>query len=308
MGIDDALVQRFIDNIPLREHSEAFNLLNTYLETLFEEKGFAAGKASGPYDTFRKSYNRLSSLMGNNAQGDNDIGMPTEDQTRSQIEIEKIGMDNINFKGVDISHWQGSIDWKKAKDNGVEYAIIKATEGGTYKDPLFLTNWNNAKNNLIHVGAYHYFRALSSTANEQVCNVEGSLIKCNFNSNEDILAIDVEKRYNEAASQDQIADVLFELLTSLTNNKLLNGKLPYIYCSPKYWETGVNWQKYDFSKFPLWVAHWNVDEPYVPQTWKEKGWKIWQTSSTGVVPGIAGAVDTDIIRCWISTEKAPFLP
>ena len=58
------------------------------------------------------------------------------------------------------------------------------------------------------------------------------------------------------------------------------------------------WRKYDFSECPLWIAHWEVAQPIVPETWSAKGksWEWWQHSSKGQVDGIQGPVDLDWVK------------
>ncbi|MBI5535625.1 MAG: lysozyme [Deltaproteobacteria bacterium] len=59
--------------------------------------------------------------------------------------------------GVDVSHHQGAIDWQRVSKDGIAFAFIKATEGGTWTDPLFATNWSEARKHGIPRGAYHFF-------------------------------------------------------------------------------------------------------------------------------------------------------
>ncbi|MBI3647932.1 MAG: hydrolase, partial [Actinobacteria bacterium] len=58
--------------------------------------------------------------------------------------------------GIDVSHWQGKIDWTKVAADGVTFAIVKATEGRNYVDPMYATNAAGATANGIAVGAYHF--------------------------------------------------------------------------------------------------------------------------------------------------------
>src|SRR5512146_139615 len=59
-------------------------------------------------------------------------------------------------QGIDVSAWQGDIDWLKARAAGTQFAFIKATEGGDHLDPKFLENWEGAKRAGIARGAYHF--------------------------------------------------------------------------------------------------------------------------------------------------------
>lgn len=202
-----------------------------------------------------------------------------------------------NARGIDVSRWQGDIDWSRVAGAGITHAIAKMTEGGTYTDPKIVENFQGMKANGLKAGVYHYFRALSSTPCEQLANIKARLAEVGFKVGEDILAIDVESKGNEKASPDQVADALFQLVT-LIRVSLLDGAYPYIYASPNYWNNSVASDKYDFSPCPLWIANWKVDQPNVPDTWSSQGksWQWWQHSSKGQVDGIEGEVDLSWVK------------
>lgn len=204
---------------------------------------------------------------------------------------------NENARGIDVSRWQGDIDWSRVANAGITHAIAKMTEGGDYTDPKFVTNFQGMQANGLKAGVYHYFRALSSTPCEQLNNIKGRLAEVAFKAGRDRLVIDVETNRNEGASPDQMADALFQLVT-LVRVSLLEGAYPHIYASPSIWSNRVAWRKYDFSECPLWIAHWEVAQPTVPETWSAKGksWEWWQHSSKGQVDGIQGAVDLDWVK------------
>ena len=63
--------------------------------------------------------------------------------------------------GIDVSHWQGSINWNSVKSSGIEFAILKAggSDAGFYKDPTFERNYSGAKSAGLHVGAYYFVGA-----------------------------------------------------------------------------------------------------------------------------------------------------
>lgn len=192
--------------------------------------------------------------------------------------------------GIDVSHWQEEINWQKVKEAGINFAIAKVTGGIDYQDPKFLSNWAGMKNNDIKAAAYHYLKGYQ-LPESQITNIKEALVaKCDFDICNDVLAIDVEEKLNEHVRPEQMADTLYGLVVGL--NKTFNNI--YIYCSPNYWETKVAWQKYDFSPYKLWIAHWTKeDSPKVPTTWQDEGWVWWQHSSKGQIDGIVGDVDLD---------------
>ncbi len=62
-----------------------------------------------------------------------------------------------NYKGIDISSWQGNVNFKKVKDSGIEIVYIKATEGISYVNNYFSSSYKNAKEQGLKVGFYHFF-------------------------------------------------------------------------------------------------------------------------------------------------------
>jgi GH25 family lysozyme M1 (1,4-beta-N-acetylmuramidase) len=69
--------------------------------------------------------------------------------------------------GLDVSHWQGTINWTDVKNKGAKFAYIKATEGTSYKDPMFNTNYLQAYNVGLVRGAYHFAQPASSSGAAQ---------------------------------------------------------------------------------------------------------------------------------------------
>ncbi|XP_054258814.1 lysozyme M1-like [Macrosteles quadrilineatus] len=190
-------------------------------------------------------------------------------------------------KVVDVSHWNGRINWTEVRAAGVKLAIAKATEGGTYTDDTFATNWRGIKQSGIQPGAYHYLRGGTSTAQAQVQNIKNALKSVNFGAN-DMLVIDVEEQFNQNVSKDKMADVLKAVLDGLKGS----FSNLWIYTGPSYWENKVAWRKYDFSQYKLWIAHYTTkSQPTIPSTWKTKGYSLWQYTDKGRVNGISGNVD-----------------
>jgi lysozyme len=211
----------------------------------------------------------------------------------------QVGADIDVSKGIDVSHWQGNIDFTEVKKTGVKHVMMKGTEGGTYQDPKFLINYKNAQAAGLKTAVYHYFLATGSTADEQLKNIIQMLRAAEFDvAKGDRLIIDVEATKNEGASPEQMADNLHELLTLLGRESILGGKKPMIYCSPSFWKNKIAANRHNFAQYPLWIANWGVDHPTVPDTWKSAGktWDIWQYSDKGQVNGIQGPVDLDWVR------------
>ena len=80
------------------------------------------------------------------------------------------------FEGIDVSSWQGYIDYNQVKNDGIEIVYIKASQGQNYKDPYFEINYENAKLNGLKVGVYHYLTARSITEAEREAEFFSSII------------------------------------------------------------------------------------------------------------------------------------
>lgn len=189
-----------------------------------------------------------------------------------------------NGKGIDVSHYQGTINWASVAKAGVSYAMIKATEGDSYKDPMFATNWAGCKDNKLRCGAYHYFLPTDSFLNQADLLV-GALNEVQFDPTADLPpAIDCEDM--EGVSPSTYVYALKELLLLL---KKQIECTPMIYVSPAFWQ-GLG--SPDFTEYPLWVANYtSAPAPEVPTPWKT--YALWQYSQSGQVEGVSGAVDLD---------------
>lgn len=190
-----------------------------------------------------------------------------------------------NVLGMDVSKWQGTMNFETARDAGAKFVFIKASEASGYRDPQFITNCTKAKAAGLLVGAYHYFHA--TKAQEQATNFMGAVgdVKLDFP-----LAVDCEAR--DGVDSDVVTSVL-QNLTKILEEK--SGKAPMIYTSSGWWnEYALPWSKW--KNYPLWVANWKVKSPALPRDWKE--WKFWQwlggSNGRGAEFGASGSKSIDL--------------
>ena len=187
------------------------------------------------------------------------------------------------FKGIDVSKWNGNINWEKVKNAGIDFAIIR--EGYGKKDPKqidkqFKNNINGAKSVGIYTGVYHYSYAdsVDDAINEaQFCleNVQG--LKLEYP-----IVIDIEDKEQLKLNNRQRTDIVKAFCGEIEKH----GYYAMFYCN-------ANWlQNYLFKdellpKYDLWLAQWDVDVPYV-------SCGIWQKSDKGCIDGISGNVDLNV--------------
>jgi GH25 family lysozyme M1 (1,4-beta-N-acetylmuramidase) len=186
--------------------------------------------------------------------------------------------------GIDVSKWQHnpSVDWAEARNDGVTFAFIKATEGSFYTNPHYAADRAAARSVGIFRGAYHFARPSSGSAVRQARYfVARAGEHDGFGDLPPVL--DLEDS-GGLGTQDLRAWTRswLEAVESLT------GRTPVIYASPSFWEDYLGDSR-GFRGYPLWVAHYETTEPQVPGGWTD--WTFWQKANTGRVDGIIGAVD-----------------
>lgn len=188
---------------------------------------------------------------------------------------------NTIYQGIDVSSWQRNIDFASVKNAGIEIVYMKSSEGSSYIDPYFETNYRNAKANGLKVGFYHYVTARTP---EQAKIQATFFAKVTSGKEPDCrLAMDFENFGNLSTSQiNEISRVFLETLENLTNKKVL------IYSNAYSARTIFS---SSLTNYPLWVANYGVSEPGNNGKWST--WVGWQYTDTGRVNGISGYVDRD---------------
>jgi GH25 family lysozyme M1 (1,4-beta-N-acetylmuramidase) len=187
---------------------------------------------------------------------------------------------NKGDEGIDISHWQGNVDWDRVVGAGKKFAIIKASEG-VRTDVNFRVNWSGAERVKIMRGAYHFFR--SDFSSESQARYFSELLKVGWG--ELAPALDVEANYGNL-SRIAYTQALRSWLQIVEQE---SGKKPIIYTSSSKWREYTDLPTWA-SEYPLWVANYTTaPSPILPSGWKK--YYIWQYSKKGVVAGISGDVD-----------------
>lgn len=185
------------------------------------------------------------------------------------------------LKGIDVSRWQGDIDWEAVKGSGIDFVIIKITgaDNGLYTDRRAIFNVTNARNvGFTKIGGYHY--AYYKNVNE--ANKEASYFKSIASElGLDFAVLDIE--YKGATGDLTEASIAFlESISTIAQ--------PVIYASPSFIKSHFNAA---ITEYPLWIAHYGVDAPATP-LWSD--WQIWQQRSNGSTSGITGDVDINVMK------------
>lgn len=185
----------------------------------------------------------------------------------------------MNPKGIDVSKWQGSINWQEIKNEGVDFAILRegyGKESPTQIDKRFEENYKNAKAVGIPVGVYHYSYADSvedARKEAQFClkNIEGKQL-------EYPVCFDIEDRTQLCLTTRQRTDICKAFCEEIEKA----GYYVMIYCNLDWYKNYLYSE--ELKKYDLWLAHWEAATPGVKCG-------IWQKSSKGQLDGINGNVD-----------------
>ncbi len=200
------------------------------------------------------------------------------------------------IEGIDVSHWQNTINWTAVAGAGKKFAIIKAsdgqvqTDGTLYIDPLFASNHAKAKAAGLWTGAYHFARP-GANPNDALIEADHFAAVANLGAGDLMPALDLEDSggLSVAALQAWVTSFVDEVTAKV-------GARPMIYTSPNFWKNymGDSHALADAGYKTLWIAHWGVSSPTIPaNNWGGHGWTFWQYTSDGSVPGITGRVDLD---------------
>ena len=192
---------------------------------------------------------------------------------------------NEQYQGIDVSNWQGYINYEEVKRDGIEIVYIKASEGSNYKDPYFDVNYQNAKNNGLKVGFYHFLTAINTEEAEEQAKFFASVISKKVPDCK--LVLDYEVFGGVPATQiNQIARTFLETTKKLTNKDVI------LYSD--LYNSRTVFSKELAQDYQLWVANYTSSQNLQNANSNWKNWIGWQYSSTGIISGINGYVDRDV--------------
>lgn len=194
-----------------------------------------------------------------------------------KIRITSLWADRYDVQGIDVSHYQGDINWQILQRNQIDFAYIKATEGSSHMDEKFEVNWQEAAKTNIRIGAYHFF-SFDSPGKEQaewfidsVGNLSGKLPP----------VVDIEyygDKESNPPTEETVIENLQEMLDKLEKEYQVK---PIIYTTYKVYKKYI---RDNFEAYPLWLR--NVY--YIPNLDLSENWVFWQYSDTSVMEGYNG--------------------
>ena len=208
---------------------------------------------------------------------------------------------HLAVHGVDVSRWQGDIDWQKLRSQGANFAYIKATDGGDHLDPMFKKNWRGAAEAGLKRGAYHFFY-WCRTAGEQadwfirnVPRVDGALppvIDVEWNG---------ESKCSQRISRTRVLEKMQVFMDKLERHY---GQRPIIYTAPDFYRDNLQGA---FLDYPFWLR---AVAQHPSQVYPGRKWVFWQYSGSGLSHGVKGRIDLNVFhgnerqwRAWVSGRQ-----
>ena len=194
------------------------------------------------------------------------------------------------YQGIDVSHWQGVIDWDIIKKSTeISFAIIRVG-AGTQKDKYFDTNITNALATGIHCGVYVY--SLATTPKEALQEAEFVLKSIKAYDIKYPIYFDIEDSKQMKLTNEERTSLIKTFCDKMNAANYISG----IYANSNWYTTKFNLNQ--LKKYEKWVAHWEVSSPGY-----DGAYGMWQYSSTGKVTGITGNVDLNY--CYVDYLKYP---
>ena len=188
--------------------------------------------------------------------------------------------------GIDVARYQGEIDWRRARNAGVSFAYIKATEGGDYLDPMFKDHWQGAGRAGVRRGAYHFYyfcRPAEEQARWFIRNVPpgaGDLPP--------VLDLEWNHTSPTCTKRPPANIVRAEARKFLSILERHYGQRPIVYTTPEFYRTtGIG--RLRGTQFWLRSVAAHPSKVYPGARWT-----FWQYTGTGVIPGISGPVDINV--------------
>lgn len=188
---------------------------------------------------------------------------------------------DAEVRGVDLSHYQGDVDFSKFAGDGLAFVYAKASEGERTKDAEYANNKTGAMAAGLSFGSYHFYETSEGPGAQaahflsQIGDVSGQLPP----------VVDVE-----TPPKGSVTDLAADVQSFVAQVQKATGCQPIVYSNKSIWDTYL---KFDTSTYPLWLAEYS-NTINLPNT--AASWVFWQHSQSGSDAGVSGAVDTDVFN------------
>ncbi|MEZ5777890.1 MAG: GH25 family lysozyme [Paracoccaceae bacterium] len=185
--------------------------------------------------------------------------------------------------GIDVSRYQGNVDWPAVSRSGISFAYLKATEGGDHLDPSFAGHWRSAGRTGLPRGAYHFFYFCTPAADQARWFIRN--VPREAGALPPVLDIEWNHRSPTCRTRPDAETVRAEVRTFQRIVGAHYGQRPVIYTTVDFWERN---ELARLSGEEFWLRS---VAGHPSETYPGARWSFWQYTGTGVVPGIGPEVD-----------------
>ena len=189
--------------------------------------------------------------------------------------------------GIDVSSWQGTIDWQAVYNDSYRFCFTKATEGVGWTDSFFETNMNAGNAAGLYMGAYHF---ATPTVDDAVDEAEYFVSVAGEYITEGYLKPVLDLEQGSELGSSVLSDWVHDWMGTVEDQ---TGVQPIIYVNSNY---ATNYLDDSVTCYDLWIAHWTYDPSMNPDTGLWADWMFWQYSNQGSVEGISGDVDLNVFN------------
>lgn len=211
---------------------------------------------------------------------------------------------SMPVQGIDISKYQGNINWNVVREAGIRFAYLKVSEGGDHVDDRFYENWGEAKAAGVPRGAYHFIY-WCRVASEQAVWFSQAVPQ---DADQLPPVLDLEWNHTSPTCPNGTtkADALEKIRLLLRVMEYHTGKKPIIYTDINFHQDVLQGQ---FDDYEFWLRS-VAAEPR--ERYQNRDWTFWQYTATGRVPGVVGDVDRNVFygspdqwKRWLASHGVP---
>lgn len=210
--------------------------------------------------------------------------------------------DDFPIHGIDVARYQGTIDWQRVRQDNVQFAFIKATEGGDHHDSAFLVNWLAARDAGVPRGAYHFYYFCRPVEEQFAWFIKH--VPVDPAALPPVLDMEWNAHSKTCNKRPPREKVLRDMRYFLQAAERHYGKKPIIYTSVDFHEDILDGA---LPEYPFWVRS---VAGYPTLKYNDRKWFLWQYTATGNVRGIDGNVDRNVFAgdrrewmAWLRGEK-----
>ncbi len=229
--------------------------------------------------------------------------VPARFSDAKPVEFGRPRPQQMAVQGIDAARFQKHIDWREARRNGVNFAFLKATEGGDIADPMFDSHWRGARQAGVARGAYHFYYFCTTP------EVQARWFIRNVPRTTGMLPPVLDMEWNPlsptcAHLRPPADEVHNQMRRWLSIVEAHYGQRPIIYTTPKFYSEN---RLGSFKGYEFWLR--STAKP-LSEAFPGQNWRFWQYSATGRIGGIAGDVDLNAFQggaeawnAWLATRQ-----